>query len=32
MKRTFDAIVVGGGHAGIEASSSLSRMGVNTLL
>ncbi len=28
----FDAIVIGGGHTGIEASLSLARMGFNTLL
>ncbi len=28
----FDAIVIGGGHTGIEASLALSRMGFNTLL
>lgn len=28
----YDAIVVGGGHAGIEASLALSRMGFETLL
>ncbi len=28
----FDVIVVGGGHAGIEAASSSSRMGANTVL
>ena len=31
MKR-FDVIVIGGGHAGIEAASSSSRMGANTAL
>jgi tRNA uridine 5-carboxymethylaminomethyl modification enzyme len=28
----FDAIVVGGGHAGIEASLALSRMGNRTIM
>jgi tRNA uridine 5-carboxymethylaminomethyl modification enzyme len=28
----YDAIVVGGGHAGIEACLALSRMGFETLL
>ncbi len=28
----YDAIVVGGGHAGIEASLALSRLGFKTLL
>ena len=28
----YDAIVVGGGHAGIEASLALSRMGFKTLI
>ena len=30
--KTFDVIVIGGGHAGIEAASSSSRMGANTAL
>ena len=30
--RFFDVIVIGGGHAGIEAASSSSRMGANTAL
>lgn len=30
--RTFDAIVVGGGHAGCEAAAALARMGHRTLL
>jgi tRNA uridine 5-carboxymethylaminomethyl modification enzyme len=29
---TFDIIVIGGGHAGIEAAMAASRMGANTLL
>lgn len=32
MKRRFDIIVVGGGHAGIEASLAAGRMGFSTLL
>lgn len=32
MSRDFDAIVIGGGHAGIEAGLALSRMNFNTLL
>ncbi len=32
MIRKFDLIVVGGGHAGVEAAHSAARMGVNTLL
>ena len=31
-KDKYDAIVVGGGHAGTEAASVLSRMGHKTLL
>ena len=29
---SFDVIVIGGGHAGVEAASSASRMGANTAL
>src|SRR5512140_2781300 len=32
MKTKFDVIVVGGGHAGIEASLAAARMGCNTAL
>jgi len=32
MKKTYDVIVVGAGHAGIEACLAASRMGSNTLL
>ena len=32
MKRDFDIIVVGGGHAGVEAAHATSKMGANTLL
>jgi len=32
MKKQYDVIVIGGGHAGIEASLSSSRMGSKTLL
>ena len=32
MNRDFDLIVIGAGHAGIEASLAASRMGMNTLL
>jgi len=31
-KNAFDVIVIGGGHAGIEASMAAARMGANTLL
>ena len=30
--KCLDVIVIGGGHAGIEAASSSSRMGANTAL
>jgi tRNA uridine 5-carboxymethylaminomethyl modification enzyme len=29
---SFDLIVIGGGHAGVEAASAAARMGVQTLL
>lgn len=32
MKKTYDIIVIGAGHAGIEASLASSRMGMKTLL
>ena len=32
MKKSFDVIVVGGGHAGIEASSAIARFGSDVLL
>ena len=30
--KSFDVIVIGGGHAGIEAAAAASRMGANTVL
>ena len=32
MEKNFDVIVIGGGHAGIEASSAIARYGCNILL
>ena len=32
MEKYFDVIVVGGGHAGIEASSAIARYGCKVLL
>ena len=32
MTEVFDAIIVGGGHAGVEASLALARLGFNTCL
>lgn len=32
MSKTYDAIVVGGGHAGVEAAHALAKMGNNTLI
>ena len=32
MLRSYDVIVIGGGHAGVEAADVASRFGVNTLL
>lgn len=32
MKKNYDIIVIGGGHAGIEASTVASKMGMDTLL
>ena len=30
--RNFDVVVIGGGHAGVEAAAASSRMGVKTVL
>ena len=30
--RNFDVVVIGGGHAGVEACSAAARMGISTLL
>ena len=32
MNKNYDVIVIGGGHAGVEASAAASRMGCKTLL
>ncbi|MBU0744398.1 MAG: FAD-dependent oxidoreductase, partial [Gammaproteobacteria bacterium] len=32
MQNNFDIIVIGGGHAGIEAAHACARMGAKTLL
>lgn len=32
IEKKFNVIVVGGGHAGTEASAAAARMGANTLL
>jgi tRNA uridine 5-carboxymethylaminomethyl modification enzyme len=32
MSRSFDVIVIGGGHAGVEAAAAAARLGVNTAL
>ena len=32
MKKIYDVIVIGGGHAGVEAATSAARMGVSVAL
>ena len=32
MKKEYDVIVIGGGHAGCEAAAAAARMGANTAL
>jgi len=32
VQKSFDIIVIGGGHAGVEAAYAASRMGAKTLL